>query len=115
MIVRVLGATAVICALTACQPPLDVDEDKPLGYELRPTGIGVIGSTKEVSFGRVQPGAIVSLSKLAGQPIELRRNDTCGADQYIFRDGLTINVVRGSFDGWQSSDGRSSGLACPKA
>ncbi len=83
---------------------------KPLGYELRQTGIGVPGSPQEVSFDRVNPGATVALQKLAGP---VTTEEPCGNGMALigFRDGLTA-VFRGrEFVGWQA-EGQSAGATC---
>ncbi|MCO6384165.1 MAG: hypothetical protein JXQ91_06730 [Vannielia sp.] len=81
-----------------------------LGYELRPTGIGVPGSPQEVSFDRVNPGATVALQKLAGPVVT---EEPCGNGLGLigFRDGLVV-VFRGrELVGWMEGE-RSAGITC---
>ncbi|MBT0957721.1 hypothetical protein IV417_09995 [Alphaproteobacteria bacterium KMM 3653] len=118
---RALLALALL-ALAGCQPPLTEDEkakDRPLGYELRSTGIGVPASALEVSFGRVQPSALNAIEKLAGHHDEMTYDAACGAEIYHFRDGLTVTIRQGSFDGWTLKPGtrpeaglRRAGVNC---
>ncbi|WP_213544111.1 hypothetical protein [Vannielia litorea] len=83
---------------------------KPLGYELRPTGVGVPGSPQEVSFDRVLPGAEISLAKLAG-PVTARESCGPGMTRITFREGLVATFRGREFVGWQA-EGRSAGATC---
>ncbi|SIO20329.1 hypothetical protein [Vannielia litorea] len=83
---------------------------KPLGYELRSTGVGVPGSPQEVSFDRVNPGATIALQKLAGPVVT---EEPCGNGMALvgFRDGLTAVFRAREFVGWTAQD-RSAGMTC---
>ena len=83
---------------------------KPLGYELRPTGLGVPGSPQEVSFNRVRPGAVTSLQKLAG-PVTGETVCAPGLNRVTFRDGLAVVFRSQQLVGWEA-EGRRAGETC---
>ena len=83
---------------------------KPLGYELRSTGVGVPGSPQEVSFDRVLPGAETSLAKLAG-PVTGRAACGPGVSRITFESGLQATFRGREFKGWREGE-RVMGESC---
>ncbi|MEP3297190.1 MAG: hypothetical protein ABJO27_12070 [Pseudoruegeria sp.] len=106
-IIVLSGLLVVGCASS------DIQTGPPIGYRLMAGGLGVVGSDKEVSFGRSEVGAITALEKLAGTAISIEVNGNCDAKQVRFSDGLVANFRGNSFEGWQTADGQNAGLSCP--
>lgn len=109
---RLWATFALLTLLAGCAAPdvARVPVEKPLGYELRPTGIGVPGSPQEVSFDRVDPGATRALAKLAG-PVVNEEPCASGKTAKSFSAGL-VAVFRGTaFVGWRDGE-RITGESC---
>ena len=102
----------LVILLAGCTTSGEVQRSvgKPLGYELRSTGVGVPGSPREVSFDRVLPGAVTSLEKLAG-PVTGRAACGPGLSLVTFQDGLAATFRGREFVGWEAR-GRTMGETC---